>query len=121
MTKLRLTIPIFLSLFIISCTYNASLVKTSYDILAVSQTSYDTSMKAASDLYKRGIFGEEVKTKILSAANIYHKSHNAAVEALAKYEESRSFTDMELLEKQVTLTSEALVSLLLIIKPYLEK
>ena len=118
--KLSLSI-ILISFILVSCAYNASLVQTSYKALVVSQTSYDTSMKSAVDLYKRGIFGEEVKMKILNAADIYHKAHNVAVEALAKYEETRSSIDADLLEKQINLTSEALVNLLTIIRPYLEK
>lgn len=122
MNKLKLnTTLIFLVLFLASCAYNTSFVKVSYDALAVSQTSYNTSMKVAVDLYKQGVFGEETKGKILESAGIYHIAHNTAVRALAMYEESRSSTDMELTEKQIALASEALISLLSIIKPYLEK
>ena len=123
MKKISLThlILIIILFSFISCVVSTSFVKTSYDVLAVSQTSYDTSMKAAADLYKQGIFGEEVKTKILNVAKVFQNSHNAAVETLAKYKETGSLKDKELLEKQISLVSEALANLLTIIKPFLEE
>ena len=120
MKKRLFLIPILL-LALVSCAYNSSLVQSSYKVLAVSQTTYDTSMKAAADLYKQGKFGEDVKSKILKTAETYHKVHNSAVNALAKYEETYSSADANTLESQISLVSETLANLLSIIKPYLEK
>lgn len=119
MRKLNYLLIALLTIFIASCAYNASLVKTAYDTLQVSQVSYDTSMKIVSDLYKRGELNEDEKEKVISYASTYSKAHNAAVEALASYEESRSMEDKEQLEKQLTSASEALTNLLQIIKPYI--
>jgi len=120
--KRKLSVSLIFLIFILgACAYNASFVKTSYDILAISQTSYDTSMKVVVDLDKRNILLGNDKIKILAVATIFYQTHNSAVEALAKYEETKSSVDQELLEKQITLVSEAISNLLTIIRPYLEE
>jgi len=120
MKKLRVNmILVFVGLFAISCAYNASMVKTSYNVLAVSQATYDTAMKTLADLDKRGMISVDDKVKAMEVASIYYKTHNAAVEALAKYEETRSSTDQQRLEEQIALVGEAIANLLTIIKPYI--
>lgn len=120
--KRKLFISTVLLAFILgACAYNASLVNTSYKIQAVSQASYDTSMKMVADLDKRGMLPEDEKAKILVVANTYYQAHNAAVKALLAYKESESLADKELLEKQIALMSTAIADLLAIISPYLEE
>lgn len=118
--KVKITLITLLSLFLFSCAYNTSLVKTSYDILSVSQTTYDTTLKIISDLYSRGMIPEEKRTEIIAKANTFHLAHNSAVESLARYEETRSMSDQESLTAQLSLASSALTDLLIILKPYLE-
>jgi flagellar basal body-associated protein FliL len=119
--KRKLSIIIILALFMLTaCAYNASLVSTSYKALSISQTSYDTAMKMAADIDNRGLLKPDDKASILKLGSTYSTAHNAAVEALAKYSETKSSSDSELLEQQMTIASEALSSLLTIIKPYLE-
>lgn len=120
--KRKLFIPIVLLSFVFSaCAYNASMVQTSYKVLAVSQASFDTGMKVVADLDKRGLLPSEDKAKILAAATTFFQAHNAAVAALVKYKETQALTDQELLEEQIALASEGIANLLAIITPYLEK
>ena len=118
--KVKITLITILSLFLFSCAYNTSLVKTSYDILSVSRTTYDTSLKVISDLDSRGLIPRNKRTEILSVSNTFYLAHNASVEALARYEETRSLSDQESLTAQLSLASSALTDLLTLIKPYLE-
>ena len=119
--KRKLSIITVLILFTLTaCAYNASLVNTFYKALSVSQTSYDTAMSMAADLDSRGLLKSTDKDSIVKYGTTYSTAHNAAVEALAKYSETKSSADSELLDQQMTIASEALSSLLTIIKPYLE-
>ena len=119
--KRKFLVPILmLAILLTACAYNASLVKTSYDILMVAQTSYDTSMKMIASLDKQGLLDPEDKVRVLAAGHIYHQAHNSAVESLVIYKETGSATDRELLEKQITLVSNAIADLLTIIRPFLE-
>ena len=111
---------IVLLLFTVSCAYNASMVKVSYNVLAVSSQAYDVSMKTMADLDARGLLPREKKTEIISAATTYYSNHNSAVELLAKYQETKDLQDQQLLEHQLAIMSETLTSLLNLIKPYLE-
>ena len=119
MRKLRSLSFVVLAVVIAACAYNASMVKTSYNILATSQASYDTSMKVVKDLKDKGLISAEDLTTVVAAATVYYKSHNTAVEALAKYEESKDSLDLDALEKQMTLMSEALIEFLKILGPYI--
>lgn len=112
---------IVLAFVLLACAYNASMVTTSYKVLAVSNLSYDTGMKVVADLDKRGLLPQDEKIKIMAAATTFFEAHNAAVAALANYKESEDLADQELLEKQIALVSEAIANLMAIITPYLEK
>lgn len=120
--KIKLTIlSIILILTLTSCAYNTSLINTSYKALSISETSYDTTMSIARDLDSRGLLPLKDKAKIIKYGTTFSKAHNAAVEALAKYSETKDLSDSETLESQMSIASEALSNLLLIIKPYLKE
>lgn len=108
-----------LTIFVVSCAYNAGFVKTTFDMLGGSKVSYDTAMKMTADLYNRGIISEGQKSTIITYGNTYSKAHNTAVEALARYEETKSSEDSAIVEQQITIATTALSSLLNIIQPYL--
>ena len=119
--KRRFNIIVILTLLVLtSCAYNASLVNTSYKALNMSQATYDTTMKMAADLDSRGLLSFTDKALIIELGSTYSTAHNDAVEALIKYSETKSSTDSDLLDQQVTIASEALLNLLAVIKPYLE-
>lgn len=107
-------------LLLVSCAYNSSMVKTSYKVLSVSQTSYNTSMKVVAALYSRGIIDSSEKAMITRAAQTYHDAHNAATEALAIYAETKSAADKDNVEKQIEVAGEALTKFLKLLEPYLE-
>lgn len=121
MKRFKILPIVFLALFFVSCAYNTSLVNTSYDTLQVSATAYDTSMKVVADLYARDEISDEEKQEIKEIASTYSQVHNAAVEALADYQDTKDVDDKERLEKQMAAASEALSKLLNIIRPYIEE
>lgn len=112
---------ITLCLCFYSCAYNSSLVKTAYDTLSTSQTAYETSMKLVSSLDSQGLLSRSDISKILKTANVYYSAHNSAVEALAVYEESKTKSNEQQLQAQLSSTSKALSNLLKTLKPYLEE
>jgi len=118
--KIAIILPLIFLL--VACgAYQSSFVKTSFKALEVSKTSYETARSIANDLYVQGKITEEKKVEIETAAKSFAKAHNAAVEALAKYRETKTLESQELAEKQVLLASSALADLLNILKPYLLK
>lgn len=117
--KKKLIIPAFLAIMLAACAYNQSLVNTAYKSLSVSQTSYDTAMKIIADLDREGHLSTSARDDMLKAANIYHDAHNTAVDTLVTYQETKSDSDEEKLEKQLIAASEALSQLLKTIEPYL--
>jgi len=110
---------IFAGLSLLACSYNTSLVRTSYKVLAASQASYDTSMKVAKDLKDRDLLEVNEVFDIRNAADTYYKTHNTTAEALAKYVETKSAEGLEQLEKQLGLISEALIEFLKVLNPYI--
>lgn len=120
MKKKTFLTVVILALFLASCSYNTSLVKTSYDALAVSSSMYDTAMKTISDLNKRNLIPPPKLSQIMDVASTYSEAHNLAVESLADYQETKSTTDRKRLETQLSNASKSLSKLLSLIKPYLE-
>jgi len=107
-------------MMIAACTYNVGLVKSTYKMLSASQISYDTALKTAADLYHHGRLTEAQKVKVLEIGEVYYHAHNAAVEALARYEETKDLAEQELLTAQIEIAADALSRLLALIRPYLE-
>lgn len=119
MVRFKFTGVLIILLMLVSCAYNIGYVNTTYDLLAVSKTSYETTIQTVIDLHKQGRISDEDKAKVFDIGKQFAIAHNAAVEALAKYEESGMLVGQEQLEKQITAAAEALSSLLQIVKPYL--
>lgn len=103
----------------VACAYNVGYVKTTYDMLAVSQTSYDMAMSTAVDLYRQGRITDSDKEKIFAKGKEFALAHNAAVDALVSYAETRDAADQELMEAQVKIAASALGVALELLKPYL--
>lgn len=101
-------------------TYQANLVDSTYRILSVSKTSYETAMHIAADLDRKGRLTEQQRSDVLEYGAIYLNAHIAAVEALAKYAETKNKTDQDRFESQVEIAAEALANLLRIIESYVE-
>jgi len=119
--KRKLSGIVVLAFLLASCAYNASLVKVSYDSLTVSKQAYETAIKMTADLVRQGHINEIAVAKVKEIGAVYAKAHNAAVEALAKYRETKDVSDAEILQKQIALASGALSDLLTFIIPYMEK
>ena len=58
-------------------------------------------------------------TKAIEIGGVYANAHNAAVEALARYEETKALEEQELMIAQIDIATEALSKLLALIRPYL--
>lgn len=121
MKRAKLAIAGVILLFLIaSCTYNIGLVRSTYKMLSASQISYDTALKAAADLYRQGRMSDDQKVKVIEIGEVYAEAHNAAVEALARYEETKDLAEQEIMTKQIEIAAQALSELLALIRPYLE-
>jgi hypothetical protein len=106
-------------MFLVSCAYNIGMVNSTYKLLTVSNVSYDTAMKTAADLYAQKRITIEQKNEIIKIGKTFAGAHNAAVEALACYEETKDVSEQEKMSAQIVIASEALTNLLALIKPYL--
>ena len=103
------------------CAYSGGMVKTTYKLLTVSNVSYDTAMKTAADLYSQKRITDEQKAEIIKIGKTFAEAHNAAVEALASYEETKAVSEQEKMSAQISIASNALAEILNLIKPYLTK
>lgn len=119
--RFNLSMVVILALVLTACATSPSLINTTYDLLAGSKESYDTSMRVAADLYAQGELTLEQKQDVLKVGKVYHDAHNAAVEALASYAETGNLEDQERLEKQIAIASSALSKIFKIVRPYLEE
>jgi len=108
-------------IFTQSCAYNVGFVQTTYKLLSISNVSYDTAMKTAADLYGQKRITDEQKAEIIKIGKTFAGAHNAAVEALASYEETKAVSEQEKMSAQIEIASKALAELLNLIKPYLTK
>lgn len=119
MQKRKLMLMVVALVFLVGCTYNIGLVNTTYKLLAASQIGYDTSMKMAADLYRQDRITDREKESIIAVGTIYSTAHNAAVEALARYQETRSMDDQEAMTTQIEIATNAMAELLHLLQPYL--
>lgn len=103
----------------VSCAYNAGFVKSTYDMLSVSKTSYETAVETVIDLHRQGRITDEKKSELFEVGRQFATAHNAAVEALAQYEEYSFLAGQDELEKNIEIAAQALSTLLGLIKPYL--
>lgn len=120
-TKSRFIVLFLGMMFLMGCAYNASMVQTTTKLLTVSNVSYDTAMKTVADLYMQKRITIEQKAEIIKIGKTFAKAHNASVEALACYEETKSLAEQEKMSAQISMATKALTELLDLIKPYLTK
>ena len=105
----------------VGCAYQLNYVQTTYKLLSVAQVSYETTVQTVIDLQRQGRISAEQKAQIFEVAKTYAIAHNAAVEALAQYEEDKYLLGDERLTACIDTASEALTQLLELVKPYLFK
>lgn len=118
----RKSLFLFVSLVVLMFSFACATVdKTSYKTLYVSQTTYDTTMTMLGDLYKQGKITEKQKQKIIDKAKKYKEAHNLAVNAFLKYKESGLTTDEENYLIMISKASVLLAEFINLAKPYIEK
>ena len=110
---------LFVGLMLAACSYNVGLVKTTYKLLTVSNISYDTAMKTAADLYSQKRITDKQKAEIIKIGKTFAGAHNAAIDMLARYEETKAVSEQEKMSSQIAIASESLAEILNLIKPYL--
>lgn len=106
--------------FYVSCASNQAFINTSYKTLTVSRTTYDNTMLALVDMYRSGNLPSNALEKILVAGKVYSDAHNAAVEALARYVETKDLIEKDRIAEEIKIAAQALTEILNIAKPYLE-
>jgi len=82
--------------------------KRSFNALGTMGVTYDTALKSAADLYKRGLISDEGKSKIIEAANSYRVAHEDAVTAFQQYLSLPPEQQAESKQKFITLSQVAL-------------
>ena len=103
------------------CAYNVGMVQTTYKLLTVSNVSYDTAMKTAADLYSQKRITDVQKAEIIRIGKTFAGAHNAAIDALLRYEETKAVSEQEKMSEQISIASKALSEILNLMKPYLIK
>lgn len=76
--------------------------------LAVSKTTYDSTMSVAANLHKQGILTDAEKANFIKYGNAYMKVHNSLTDALADYAEAEDMpgiTEEELAAKKAAITA----------------
>ena len=89
-------------------------VLNTYKSLETSAVTYDTIMRAASEMRKEGALSPEKWAEVKSAAQIFYDAYQAAVVALNVYVEAREHTqtpDTSILMSAVTYCSVTLEKL----------
>jgi hypothetical protein len=115
-TRKCLIVFAVLMLAFTGCAVNDSLVRTGYQVLSVSQQSYDVAMKSLIDLHAQGLVTDADFNEAIDAAEKYCTAHNVAVEALAKYKEGGDAMNRNNFEDNLILSSSLLGKLLNIVK-----
>ena len=119
MKRKLFVISLVMSLVMVGCAYNLNYVGNTYKLLSVAQTSYETTIETVIDLHRQGRVSDEQKAAIFAVGKQYAVAHNAAVEALAQYEEDKLLVGDERLNACIETATEALSTLLELVKPYL--
>lgn len=65
----------------------SSFTKTAYSTLGTAAVTYDESMKAFAELYKKGYISETEKEMALNVAGKYYEIYQSAVLALETYQQ----------------------------------
>lgn len=84
--KYRFVTLVFMSLAVfivfLSC---ANFNKRSFQALGTMSVAYDTAMKSAADLHRRGLISDEGKNEIVDYAKSFQVAHNNAIDAFQEY------------------------------------
>lgn len=118
--KTKLLIMPLVILFILAACETATIQTRTYKTLSISQTTYDTLLSAAGDLYKQGKIDEVQKEEIVQIGKIYKQFHNAAVGALLKFNESGKLEDQESYLYNLSMASNTLAQLITYVRPLIE-
>ncbi len=112
-----MTIIALFCLLIAAC---ATVEKTTYTTLTVSQTTYDTTLSALGDLYKQGKITDDQKQEIIDKAREYKTAHNLAVTAFLKYKQSGVAADEEDYLVTLSKATSLLAEFIELARPYIE-
>jgi len=105
------------ALTLVSC---ATFKSNSYKTLAASKSTYEYLMTSAGDLYKQGKLEETDKDAVINLGRKFKDSHNAAVAALLRYEETGSDNANQEFYREFALATEFLTSIITFIETTVE-
>jgi hypothetical protein len=111
----------FIMLMILLSGCASKMEQTTYSTLAISQTTYETTLSIIGDLYKQGKVPEAVKDEIVAKAREYRKAHNLTVEAFLLYKQSEEIAKEKDYLVNLTRTTVLLTELLQLVEPYVDK
>jgi len=91
-TKQYIVAILLCCFFVVSCAHKQkpTFKQAAYKTLTAAATSYEQTMSALGDYYKRGKISEATKNKIIEAANVYWGAYHSAVLAFEVYERSNT-------------------------------
>lgn len=116
LTKLRIFSILVMLMFLTAC---ATVEKTTYSTLSISQQTYDKTLLILGDLYKAGQLTTVQKDIIIEKANEYKVAHNTAVKAFLKYKQSEIMVDEENYLVALTKATSLLAEYLELVRPYI--
>lgn len=96
-----------------------SFVKASYKTLVTAADVYDTGMKTAATLYKKGIINEAQKEKIIKVGKKYYNAWHVARDALEEYKKAQTPANKSALELAIDAFIRNQGDLLKLLKDYM--
>jgi hypothetical protein len=81
--------------------HGESFVTASYKTLATAADVYDTGMKTAGALYKKGLITEAQKEAIIKAGKKYYNTWQLAKKALVEYKKAQTSGNQSVLEAAI--------------------
>lgn len=89
MFKVKLSFVCAFVLLLVSCASH-SFIKNSYRALVAAETTYDSSLTAAAQLYKDGHITDNDRRRIITVAKKYKAAYALAKESVIQYETIKS-------------------------------
>lgn len=111
-------LAILLMLSLVAC---SAFVSTTYKAGAISKYSWKTAVRGMGELYDEGLISYDVKKDVLKYGELYRVAHNNAMEALARYAETKDVNQQQAYLQFASDASNALADLLNYCRPYLLK
>ena len=96
-------------------------IEQSYKTLAISKTTYDTTLTMAGDLYRQGAITEQTKEQAIKYGTVFMLAHNQAVVALLEFQAISTKEAGEKANATLLAVSSALSRLLDFLEPYIAK